>query len=132
MSSVSIEKKHVTHGSGQPVKRMKPRILMAQYITTITQGISSLHLCHRGRTVFSRPFYMTGGSVVPGIIFQDGEFRDARQPRRVLSASDLVRHLRLPVVTRWQLFWRSVGECLLEWTLPFRKGKVRRWNPLLG
>jgi hypothetical protein len=75
---------------------------------------------------------MTGGSVVPGIIFQDGEFRDVRQPRRVLDVTELVRHLRLPVVTRWQLFWHSVGECLSEWTLPFRKGKKRRWNPLLG
>jgi hypothetical protein len=107
-------------------------ILMAQYITTLTQGISSRHLCHQGRTVFSSPFYMTGGSVVPGIIFKDGEFRDARQPLRVLGVSELVRHFRLPVVTRWQFFWHSVGECLSEWTLPFRKGKKRRWNPLLG
>ncbi len=104
---------------------------MAQYITTLTQGISSLHLCHQDTTVFSSPFYMTGGSVVPGIIFQDGEFRDAKHPRRVLGVSDLVRHLRLPVVTRWQLFWRSVAECWSDWTLPFRKGKERRWNPLL-
>jgi hypothetical protein len=50
----------------------------------------------------------------------------------VLDVTELVRHLRLPVVTRWQLFWHSVGECLSEWTLPFRKGKKRRWNPLLG
>ena len=106
-------------------------ILMARYITTLTQGTASLHLSHQGRTVFSSSFYLTGGSVVPGIIFKDGEFRDARQPRQLLGLSDLVQHLRLPVVTRWQLFWRSVRECLFEWTLPLRKGKVRRWNPVL-
>ncbi len=104
---------------------------MAQYITTVIQGISSRHLCHEGRTVFSSPFYMTGGSLVPGVIFKGGQLRDARQPRRVLGLAELVRHLRLPVVTRWQLFCREISECLSDWTLPLRKGKERRWNPLL-
>jgi hypothetical protein len=104
---------------------------MAQYITTISQGISSLHLCHQGRTVFSSHTYMTGGSLVPGVIFQNGQLRDARQPGRVLGMAELARHLHLPVVSRWQRFRRVVHECLAEWTLPLRKGKDRRWNPLL-
>jgi hypothetical protein len=104
---------------------------MARYITTITQGVSSLHLCHHGSTVFSSPFYLTGGSVVPGLTFEDGQFRDARQLRSALDLTELVRQFRLPVVTRWQVFCRLDRECLSEWTLPLRKGKERRWNPLL-
>jgi hypothetical protein len=105
---------------------------MAQYITTLSFGTRSLHLSHTGQQVFSSRHYTTGGSIVGGIVFRRGQFCDAGQPWRILDGSELRRRLHTSSPTRRQVWLSHLNELVLAWSLPFRKGKSRNWNELLG
>jgi hypothetical protein len=111
---------------------MNPFILMSQYITTLSFGKRTLHLSHSSQQVFSSRHYTTGGSSVGGIVFRGGQFRDARQPRRILDGAELHHRLHIPPLNRWQVWGSRVNELVVAWSLPFRKCKERRWNELLG
>ncbi|MCX6855424.1 MAG: hypothetical protein NTV80_11030 [Verrucomicrobia bacterium] len=105
---------------------------MSQYITTLSFGKRTLHLSHSGQQVFSSRHYTTGGSSVGGIVFRGGQFRDARQPRHILDGAELHHRLHTSSPTRRQVWLSHLNELALAWSLPFRKGKERRWNELLG
>jgi|GEM_PF-2837288 len=105
---------------------------MAQYITSLSLGTALMHLCHSGQQVFSSRHYTTGGSLVGGILFSRGQFCDAGHPRRILNAAELHRRLMPPEVSRWLVWVQGLKELAQAWSLPFRKGRERRWNELLG